>query len=69
MNRKRFDPVLEQAIRAGLMTREEAEQVDAWSDDLATLKVRGKVSDAELRKLIEERAIADATEKLRRRRS
>ena len=69
MTRRELSPMLERAIRSGLMTRDEAERVDAWSDELATLKVRGEVSDAELTRLIEERATADAAEKLRRRRS
>ena len=61
--------MLEQAIRDGLMTREEAERVDAWSSDLATKQLRGDVTEDELSKLIVERATRDALEHVRRRRS
>ncbi len=69
MNRKRLPPMLEQAIRAGLMTRDEAERVDAWADVLVGQKLRGEVSEAEVWERVEERATADALEKLRRRQS
>jgi hypothetical protein len=68
VNRK-LDPLLEKAIRDGMMTREEAEKVDAWCGEIATRTKRGELSVAEGERLARERATVDAHERLRRRRS
>ncbi len=65
---KKLDPLLEQVIAAGLMTREEAERVDAWADDLATRKCAGEVTDDEVSELVRDRATLDALAALKRRR-
>lgn len=64
----KLDPLLEQAVRAGLMTRGEAEAADAWAEQLAKAKAAGVITEAEAQRQIIERAHADAREHLRRRR-
>jgi len=56
----RLDPLLEEVIEAGLMTREEALRVDAFAERLAKAKARGEITEAEASRQIVERAIADA---------
>lgn len=55
-------PMLEQAIRLGLMTRDEAERADAFAEDLAKRHARGEITDEECLAMTTARATADALE-------
>ena len=57
---RELPPMLEQAVRDGVMTREHAEKVDAWAEDLAKRHVRGEVSDEDVSAMTAAKAFGDA---------
>jgi len=59
MSRK-LPPDLERAVKSGLMTREHAEKVDAWAEDLAKRQVRGEVTEDEVNVIVRTTATVDA---------
>jgi hypothetical protein len=63
---RRLDPLLEEVIAAGLMTRAEAEAVDAFAEEILQAQACGEMSDDEAHRAIVDRATADAIAKLRK---
>ena len=56
--------MLEQAVRDGVMTREHAEKVDAWAEDLAKRQTRGDVTEEEVGVIVRAKAVCDALDML-----
>lgn len=57
---RELPPMLEQAVRDGILTREKAEEVDAWAEDLAIRQTKGEVTDEEVDAITRAKAVGDA---------
>lgn len=57
---KPIEPILDAAVRAGLIPRDFAEAADAFAEELATKVCAGELTVEEANRLAEQRALTDA---------
>lgn len=61
---RELPPMLEAAVQSGMMTREHAEKVDAWAEDLAKRQCQGEITEDEVGAIVRIKATLDAFEVL-----